>query len=272
GVRVEAHAEPTLVQPRHGLTELRDAARRGVPVVARVLGGLGELVDRDLRARQVRVAEAEVHDVAPRSACLDLEPVDDREDVGRQTGDPAELHRSAPALCGAPGRGVRTGRGSRRVRLPPDDAAARLATARGRSARQPDQPRLRAMRSSVATVRAYSSRLMPSAIRSRESDTASRRSWYASLPATVTDSAPSAPRAPQPRRTRSSISAATALAPPCPAPPAPVKGDSTPSTLVSSLTPSRMVLSTCQCRRVRPEWWKTPSKLSSMSRSTSLSQ
>jgi hypothetical protein len=91
-VRVEVDAVPLEVARRDRLAQLRDAAAGGVPVVARVAGRLGELVDRDDRRRDVGVPEAEVDDVAPGPPRLRLQRVDDREDVRRQTRDAAELH------------------------------------------------------------------------------------------------------------------------------------------------------------------------------------
>jgi hypothetical protein len=65
-------------------------------MIAEVVGRLGELVDRKIRRGEVGVAEAEIDDVRPASTPLDLQAVDDREDVGRQRGDPSELHDQEP--------------------------------------------------------------------------------------------------------------------------------------------------------------------------------
>src|SRR5690606_13316333 len=51
--------------------------------------------------REVRVPEAEVDHVHPCSPGLDLQTVDDGEDVGRQPGDPAELHSRHGTTRGA---------------------------------------------------------------------------------------------------------------------------------------------------------------------------
>ena len=66
GVGVELDAERAQVQVGDGLAQLGDAPRRRVAVVAGVVGGLGQLLDRDVGRREVGVAEAEVDDVARR--------------------------------------------------------------------------------------------------------------------------------------------------------------------------------------------------------------
>jgi hypothetical protein len=60
-------------------------------VVARVRRRLGELLDGDRRRGQVGVAEAEVDHVLARAPQLLLQLVRDREQVGRERVDPAEL-------------------------------------------------------------------------------------------------------------------------------------------------------------------------------------
>ena len=76
-----------------------NAPGRRVPVVAGVAGGLGQLLDSDIGARDVGVAEAHVDDVPTGVSGLVAQLVDDGEDVRRQPIDPAELHpaRLAPA-------------------------------------------------------------------------------------------------------------------------------------------------------------------------------
>jgi hypothetical protein len=61
-------------------------------VVARVPDGLPELLDRDLRRGQVRIAEAQIDDVLAGAPQLELQPVDDGEHVRRQCPDPAQIH------------------------------------------------------------------------------------------------------------------------------------------------------------------------------------
>ena len=61
-------------------------------MIARVVGGLGQLVDGDLGAWEVRVTEAEVHDIATSSTGLDLEAIDDREYVRGQPLGATEVH------------------------------------------------------------------------------------------------------------------------------------------------------------------------------------
>ena len=87
-------AEAALVEVGGGLAQLGDAPAGRVAVVPGVAGRLAELVDRDLRRRDVRVAEPQVDDVHAGSPSLDLQPVDDGEDVRGHPVDPAELHGS----------------------------------------------------------------------------------------------------------------------------------------------------------------------------------
>ena len=102
GLGVELDPVAARVPVADRASQVREAAARRVAVVARVLGGLAELLDRDLRRREVGVPEAEVDDVFAGPPQLQLEPVDLREDVRRQAGDAPELHqpvfRSAAAI------------------------------------------------------------------------------------------------------------------------------------------------------------------------------
>ena len=96
---------------------------------------------------QVGVAEPQVDDVGAGSTSLDLQRVDDREDVGRQRRDPAELH-AAEGIgwpSAAPER-LRSPRGERRQRCRAASSAAPIAPAsepsvgdheRGRGGRWP---------------------------------------------------------------------------------------------------------------------------------------
>ena len=68
GVGVEVDVEERLVARGHGETEIGDAARGAVAVVARVVRRLGELRDGDVGTGQVGIAETEVDDVATRGA------------------------------------------------------------------------------------------------------------------------------------------------------------------------------------------------------------
>src|SRR5450756_1223375 len=92
GLGVELDAEPSQVQSRDRLAQLRDPARGGVVVVAGVVRGFRELLDGGVGRRDVRVAETEVDHVPTGPARLELEAVDDREDVRGKAQDPAELH------------------------------------------------------------------------------------------------------------------------------------------------------------------------------------
>ena len=73
-------------------------------MVARILGRLAELLDREVGGGEIGVAEAEVDDVVARAAQLQRQVPDHGEDVRRQAVDPAELHRaSLDAAVGLPG-------------------------------------------------------------------------------------------------------------------------------------------------------------------------
>jgi hypothetical protein len=62
-------------------------------MVRRLGSGFGELLDDGGRRRNIRVAEAEVDDVATLAPQPPLQLVDGREDVRGQVADAAELHR-----------------------------------------------------------------------------------------------------------------------------------------------------------------------------------
>ena len=93
---VEVDVEPALVQVGERLAQLGDAAAGRVAMVAGVVRRLRQLLDGQVGRRDVGVAEAEVDDVEPGAARLDLQPVDDREDVRGQACDPPELHDAPP--------------------------------------------------------------------------------------------------------------------------------------------------------------------------------
>ena len=89
-----------LVQVRDGKPEAGYAAGRGVPVVARVLCRLRELLDRDRGRRDVRVAEPEVDDVHIRTTGCHLQRVDLGKGVRRKRVDATEFHASRVAPPG----------------------------------------------------------------------------------------------------------------------------------------------------------------------------
>ena len=65
-------------------------------MVARILRGLGELLDGHVRGGHVRVAEAEVDHVLAGASQLELDSLDLRERVRRQRSDPAEPDLGRP--------------------------------------------------------------------------------------------------------------------------------------------------------------------------------
>ena len=117
GLGVELDGELAPVEVGDRAAQLGDAPRGGVAVVARVVGGLGELVHRHVGRGQVGVPEAEVDDVTAGSPRRRLQVVDRGEDVGRQPVDPAELHRWKSTTRPTPPR--TPGPRRRRARRPP---------------------------------------------------------------------------------------------------------------------------------------------------------
>ncbi len=81
GVGVEVDVKEHLVAVGDREAQVRNAAAGAVAVVLRIVRGFGELLDGDVGARQVGVAEAEVDDVASVRARVGLQPVDLCEDV-----------------------------------------------------------------------------------------------------------------------------------------------------------------------------------------------
>ena len=161
GVELDLELAPVEVGDR--AAELGDPARGRVAVVARVVGGLGQLAHGDVGRGQVGVPEAEVDDVLAGSPRRRLQVVDGGEDVGRQPVDPAELHRGS----------LRPGPAPPSTRAPPQGAAPR-----------PPAPRRRP-----------ASRRRPRWHRPRCSAPPSR-------PTAATPSAAAPPRSPRPRRRR----------------------------------------------------------------------
>ena len=91
-LRIEDDAEAARVELGDGVAKLRDPAARGVAVIGRLEGRLPQLVDGDLRRRDVGVAEAEIDDVPAFVPQVALQLVDGREDVRGQVVDPIKLH------------------------------------------------------------------------------------------------------------------------------------------------------------------------------------
>ena len=73
------------------LAELRNAAGNRIAVIARVAGGLNQLVNNRARRGAVRVPHSHVHDVAACCPCLCLQLVNDREHIRRQLFDAIEI-------------------------------------------------------------------------------------------------------------------------------------------------------------------------------------
>ena len=90
---IEHHAELALVEVADGLPQAWDAAALRVAVVARFLGRLLQLLDRERVRGKIGVAEAHVDHVLARPAQLELERVGVGEDIGRQVDDPPEFER-----------------------------------------------------------------------------------------------------------------------------------------------------------------------------------
>ena len=62
-------------------------------MVLRVLCGFNQLVNRNLRRRNVWVTKTQVDNIGTIVTRLDLQVVDDREDVRGQIGDASKFHR-----------------------------------------------------------------------------------------------------------------------------------------------------------------------------------
>ncbi len=91
GLGVEVDVEPVLVPSADRPPQPRYALRHRVAVGILALRDLHQLVDDVLRGRLVGVAHAEIDDVLAARSGRRLELVDDREHVGRQPLDAAEL-------------------------------------------------------------------------------------------------------------------------------------------------------------------------------------
>ena len=129
GLGVELDAEAAQVERGDGLAQLGDALAGRVPVVLRVVDGLGQLLDGRVGRRQVGVAEPEVDDVATGSTGRQLQRLDVREDVRGQAVDPSELHRARLVPTCAPARRRAPALGSERAAQPSRTSAAASATA-----------------------------------------------------------------------------------------------------------------------------------------------
>ena len=103
---IELHAEPALVIGRLCLAQPRYALRRRIPMRARLVDRLDQLVDDVLRRRHIGVAHAEIDDVGAAGARRRLQTVHLREYIGRQALDAVKVfaQRFYPS---APERGRR---------------------------------------------------------------------------------------------------------------------------------------------------------------------
>ena len=95
GLRIELDAEALLIQLAHGGPQVRQPAARRVAVVARQQRSLAQLLDGDLRRRDVGVAEAEVDHVLARAPQLELQALDFGEGIGRERVYAAKLRHAA---------------------------------------------------------------------------------------------------------------------------------------------------------------------------------
>ncbi len=93
-VGVEGDAELARIPLADGLTQVRQPAAGGVPVIHRLGRSLGELVDRDLRRRDIGIAETEIDHVATLSPKLTLQLVDGRENVRGEIVNSTKLQGS----------------------------------------------------------------------------------------------------------------------------------------------------------------------------------
>jgi hypothetical protein len=86
-VRIEMHAESLEILGTHFAAQTRDAVRFAVAVVARIAGGLGQLVDDKVLGRIGRIAHAKIDDVVAGSPLVVEEGIDAAEQIRRQAGD-----------------------------------------------------------------------------------------------------------------------------------------------------------------------------------------
>ena len=99
-LRIQLDAVALAIQIADRFAELRQAAARGVAMVARQERCLAQLLDGDLRRRHVRVPEAEVDHVLAGTAELELEALDLGEGVRRECVDAPKLHGGHPKRGG----------------------------------------------------------------------------------------------------------------------------------------------------------------------------
>jgi hypothetical protein len=98
GLGIELDPEAVAVPGGDRDAEPADAARCRVPVVARSLRSLDELVDDVAGRRSVGIAHAKINDVLAAGARLDLEIRDRSQHVGREPLDPVEIvHVTTPS-------------------------------------------------------------------------------------------------------------------------------------------------------------------------------
>ena len=91
-IRIELHAVVTTLVPLgRSQAQVRNAARRRVAVVARLLGRLADLLHDVGRRRNVRVAHPEINHVFAGGACGVAQLRDLGEDVRRQTLELGEI-------------------------------------------------------------------------------------------------------------------------------------------------------------------------------------
>src|SRR5207248_3328739 len=83
-IGVEFDAVATFVFERNFAAQVVEAHGDAVPVIARILGGLGEFFDDEVGRRVDGVAHAQVDDVGARAAFFRLEAIEASEKVGRQ--------------------------------------------------------------------------------------------------------------------------------------------------------------------------------------------
>src|ERR1035437_5330590 len=92
GFRIDGHIELAEVEIRDRLADLRDAPARRIPMVARVMSGFRQLLDRHVRRWQVRIAESQVDDVFAVVTGCGLQVVHGGEHVRGQSEYAAKLH------------------------------------------------------------------------------------------------------------------------------------------------------------------------------------
>ena len=90
-VRVQLHAVIAGVTVADGLTQIGNAAGKGITVVYRLLGGLDKFFHNVGRRGNIRISHAEVHNINVLPPQPHFEVAHQRKHIGGQTANPREI-------------------------------------------------------------------------------------------------------------------------------------------------------------------------------------